>query len=138
MSQIMIRVPVAIAASILAALAGAASASPATAAAPEGRWPAPLDVAPPTINTNGGAVTYDRGNQSPIAIVGVNTTIALTGSCGEVDVNGTANTVRLQTVAIIKANGTGNHVTWQAGPGGAVPQISNTGVNNTVNGPAGA
>jgi hypothetical protein len=54
MSQTMIRVPVAIAASILAALAGAASASAATVA-PAGRWPVPLDVAPPA-HRHGGAL----------------------------------------------------------------------------------
>jgi Protein of unknown function (DUF3060) len=136
MSAIMIRVPVVIATSIFGALAGACPSG--AASAPGGRWAVPIDVAPPTISTNGGAVTYDCGNQSPISIVGANSTIALTGSCGEVDVNGTANTVNLQTVAVIKANGTGNHVRWQAGPGGTVPQISNTGINNTVNGPGGA
>jgi Protein of unknown function (DUF3060) len=130
-------VPVTIAASILAALASAASASAATAAAPAGRWTVPLDVAPPTIGTSNASVSYDRGTQSPISIVGMNSTITLAGSRGEVDGNGTANTVNLQTVAIIRANGTGNHITWQAGPGGAVPQISNTGIN-TVHGPGGA
>jgi hypothetical protein len=131
---IMIRVPFAIATSIFAAFA----ASVATAvAAPVVRWPVPLDIAPATIGTTSSTVTYDCGNQSPISIVGSNSTITLTGSCGEVDVNGAVNTVNLQTVATIKANGTGNHITWQAGPGGTVPQVSNTGVNNTVNGPSG-
>jgi hypothetical protein len=134
MSGIMIRVPFAVATSIFAAF----TASLATAvAAPVVPWPAPLDVAPPTIGKTSTSVTYDCGNQSPITIVGSNSTITLNGSCGEVDVNGAVNTVNLQTVAVIKANGTGNHITWQAGPGGGVPQVSNTGVNNSVSGPRG-
>jgi hypothetical protein len=65
MSQIMIRVPVAIAASILAVLACAAGASAATVAAPAGRWPAPLDIAPPTICTSNASASYDCGNTAP-------------------------------------------------------------------------
>jgi hypothetical protein len=134
MSGIMIRVRIAIAMSVFAAFA----ASAATAvAAPGTRWPAPLVVAPPTIGKTSTTVSYECGNQSPITIVGSNSTITLTGSCGEVDVNGAVNTVNLQTVAVIKANGTGNHITWQAGPGGTAPQVSNTGTNNTVSGPNG-
>jgi hypothetical protein len=72
-----------------------------------------------------------------IRIVGEDATITLDGSCGEVDVSGAANTVNLQTVAIIKATGTGNHVTWENGPGGSVPQISNPNGSNTIAGPGG-
>jgi hypothetical protein len=61
----------------------------------------------------------------------------LYGSCGEVDVSGAANTVNLQTVAIIKATGTGNHITWEKGPGGAAPQISNPNGSNSIAGPGG-
>jgi hypothetical protein len=82
-------------------------------------------------------VTYDCGNQSPIRISGEDSTITLNGSCGEVDISGAANTVNLQTVAIIKATGTGNHITWENGPGGAVPQISNPGVSTDIKGPGG-
>jgi hypothetical protein len=134
MSGTMIRVPLTITTSIFVACATTVATA---AAAPVARWPVPLDIAPPTIGTTSSTVTYDCGNQSPISIVGSNSTITLTGSCGEVDVNGAVNTVNLQTVAVIKANGTGNQITWQAGPGGTVPQVSNTGVNNTVNGPHG-
>ncbi|WP_197694614.1 DUF3060 domain-containing protein [Mycobacterium sp. 852002-51971_SCH5477799-a] len=48
----------------------------------------------------------------------IDSNVTLTGSCGEVDVSGSANTVKLQTVAIIKTTGSGNHITRQQGPGG--------------------
>jgi hypothetical protein len=159
MSGIMIRVPVTIVTSMFVALAGAvasdrpsgdaaapsiialmsgASTSAATVfTAPAGHWSAPLDVAPPKVDISVSIVTYDCGDQSPIRIVGSDSTITLNGSCGEVDVAGVANTVNLQTVAIIKATGTGNHITWEKGPGGAVPQISNPGVSNDIRGPGG-
>ncbi|OBA62492.1 hypothetical protein A5647_07945 [Mycobacterium sp. 1100029.7] len=104
------------------------SASTATAAA---------DVAPAKIDNSVSSVTYDCGSQSPIRIVGEDATITLNGSCGEVDVSGVANTVNLQSVAIIKLTGTGNHVTWMRGPGGAVPRISNPGGSNLISGPGG-
>lgn len=125
--------------SISTAPATGASTSAATVVtAPAAHTPAPLVVAPPTINTSNTAVTYDCGSQSPIAIVGADSTITLTGSCGEVDVNGAHNTVNLPTVAAINANGTGNHISWQAGPNGGAPQITNNGISNTVSGPGGA
>lgn len=104
---------------------------------PAGRWPAPLDVAPAKIDKSVATVTYDCGNQSPINVVSIDSNVTLNGSCGEVDVSGSANTVNLQTVAVIKATGSGNHITWQQGPGGAVPQISNPGASNSIVGPAG-
>lgn len=134
MSGNCVRLPVSIATALCAALVGAAPAD-CSSGAPAARWFAPLDVAPATINTSSGSVTYDCGNQSPITIVGASSSITLTGSCGEVDVNGAANTVNLATVAVVKANGTGNHIIWQGGPNGAAPQISNTGVGNTLVGP---
>jgi hypothetical protein len=74
-----------------------------------------------------------RGSQPTITINGVNSTVTLTGACGEVNVAGTNNTVHLATVAQVDATGTGNIVTWQTGPGGLSPRISNTGIRNTVN-----
>ncbi len=96
-----------------------------------------LDLAPAKIDSSFSFVTYDCGNQSPIRIVGEDSTITLNGSCGEVDVSGVANTVNLQTVAAILATGTGNHISWEKGPGGAVPQISNPGRSNDIRGPGG-
>jgi hypothetical protein len=101
------------------------------------RWPIPLSVAPAKIDSSFSAMTYDCGTQSPIKIVSEDSTITLNGSCGEVDVNGAANTVNLQTVASIVATGAGNHITWQKGPAGAVPQISNPGRSNDIKGPGG-
>ncbi|WAC92046.1 DUF3060 domain-containing protein [Mycobacterium sp. Aquia_213] len=98
---------------------------------------ASADAAPAKIDASFKFVTYDCGNQSPIRIVGQDSTITLNGSCGEVDVSGAANTVNLQTVAVINATGGGNHITWVKGPGGAVPQISNPGHNNDIRGPGG-
>ncbi|SOX56347.1 DUF3060 domain-containing protein [Mycobacterium ahvazicum] len=103
---------------------------------------APSDIAltcgsPAKIDISFSAATYDCGNQSPIRIVGEDSTVTLTGSCGEVDVSGTANTVNLQTVAAIVATGTGNHITWEKGPGGGVPRISNPGHSNDIRGPGG-
>ncbi len=69
--------------------------------------------------------------------MGEDSTITLNGSCGEVDVSGAANTVNLQSVAVIKATGTGNHITWERGPAGAAPQISNPGRSNDIRGPGG-
>lgn len=122
----------AVAAVTLVALASAVPVS----AAPAGTLP--LDSAPAKIDNSVSTVTYDCGNQSPIRIVGQDATITLNGSCGEVDVTGIANTVNLQSVAIIKVSGTGNHVTWERGPGGeALPQISNPGGSNDIRGPGG-
>ncbi|OBH52884.1 DUF3060 domain-containing protein [Mycobacterium sp. E2479] len=119
-------------------LMGGAATSPAgVVASPVGRWPAPLDVAPAKIDKSVATVAYDCGNQSPINVVSIDSNVTLTGSCGEVDVSGSANTVNLQTVAIIKASGSGNHITWQQGPGGAFPQISNPSGSNSIVGPAG-
>jgi len=140
MSVMMIRVPVALVASMFLTLAGALAGGTSAAAvvnAPAGRWSAPLDVAPPKIDNNVSHVTYDCGNQSPIKIVGEDSTVTLNGSCGEVDISGVANTVNLQTVAIIKVTGSGNHITWENGPGGALPQLSNAGGNNDIRGPGG-
>jgi hypothetical protein len=128
----MLRLPVMIVTSIF--ITAAAGTSSATAAP---RWPVPLDIAPAKIDNSVSTVTYDCGNQSPIAIVGEDSTITLNGSCGEVDVSGVWNTVNLQTVAVIKATGTGNHITWVKGPGGNLPQISNPGVSNSISGPGG-
>ena len=97
----------------------------------------PLDMAPTKIDSSYSALTYDCGSQSPIRIVSEDSTITLTGSCGEVDVSGVANTVNLQTVAAIRATGAGNHITWVKGPAGGVPQISNPGGNNDIRGPGG-
>lgn len=134
MSGIPIRVPVTIATAIV--LMCGASTSVAVAA-PAGRLPLPLDVAPAKVDTSFSAVTYDCGSQSPIRVVGEDSIITFNGACGEVDISGAANTVNLQTVAIIKATGTGNHITWEKGPGGAVPQISNPNGSNTIAGPGG-
>ncbi|PRI15978.1 hypothetical protein B2J96_07530 [Mycobacterium shigaense] len=82
-------------------------------------------------------MTYDCGSQSLIKVVGEDSTITLNGTCGEVDVTGVANTVNLQTVAIINAPGTGNHITWEKGPGGGVPRISNPSGSNDIHGPGG-
>lgn len=122
--------------------AGAAGIALTTASrglvgSPAGRWAVPLDVAPAKIGKSVSTVTYDCGNQSPINVVSIDSNITLNGSCGEVDVSGSANTVNLQSVAVIKATGSGNHITWQQGPGGAAPQISNPGGSNTIVGPAG-
>ena len=132
MSGVMIRVPVTVVAATFVAWAVAAAGDRSS-----GRLPASLDVAPAKIDNSVSSVTYDCGNQSPIKIVGQDATVTLNGSCGEVDVSGVANTVNLQTLAIIKATGTGNHITWLKGPGGAVPQISNPGVSNDIRGPGG-
>ncbi|OBK79273.1 DUF3060 domain-containing protein [Mycobacterium sp. 1165178.9] len=118
-------------------MAGVATSPEAVVPSPAGRWPAPLDVAPEKIDKSVSTVTYDCGNQSPINVVSIDSNVTLNGSCGEVDVSGSANTVNLQTVAIIKATGSGNHITWQQGPGGAPPQISNPGGSNSIVGPAG-
>jgi hypothetical protein len=131
----MIHLPVTVAASLLVAVAAAPAA--AVAAAPAGRWSVPLDVAPPRIDSSVAHLTYDCGSQSPIRISGEDSTITLYGSCGEVDISGAANTVNLQTVAIIKATGSNNHITWENGPGGAVPQISNPNGSNDIRGPGG-
>jgi hypothetical protein len=91
------------------------------------------DPAPAMIGATNATVTYDCGSQPTITINGVNSTVTLTGSCSEVNVAGTNNTVHLATVAQVDATGTGNNVTWQTGPGGLPPRISNTGIRNTVN-----
>ena len=155
MSGIMIRVPVSVTAAIFVVaastvasdaaakyvapgivLTGGAATWPLEASPPR-RWPAPLDIAPAKIDKSVSTVTYECGNQSPITVVSIDSNVTLNGSCGEVDVSGSANTVNLQTVAIIKATGSGNHITWQQGPSGAVPQISNPGGSNSIVGPAG-
>lgn len=92
---------------------------------------------PANIDISFSFATYECGNQSPIRIVGEDSTITLTGSCGEVDVSGAANTVNLQTVAAILATGTGNHITWEKAPGGGIPQIRNPGRSNDIRGPGG-
>ncbi|ORV51652.1 hypothetical protein AWC05_26070 [Mycobacterium florentinum] len=109
----------------------------AWASGPAGRWQVPEDLSPAKIDASFKFVTYDCGTQSPIRIVGEDSTITLNGSCGEVDVSGAANTVNLQTVAVINATGMGNHITWENGPGGTVPRISNPGHNNDIRGPGG-
>jgi hypothetical protein len=132
MSGIGKRVSATVVTSLFVALAGTSSAT--VAAAP---GTVPLDVAPAKIGGGVSALTYDCGSQSPIEIVTLDSTITLNGSCGEVEVNGSANTVNLQTVAVIRATGTGNHITWQSGPGGAAPRISNPGGSNSIVGPGG-
>lgn len=151
MSGIVFRVPVTMTTAILAVAAGAAlgnhppagtgatgiALTAGAATTPSGGWPMPLDIAPATIDKNVTTVTYDCGNQSRINVVSIDSNVTLNGSCGEVDVSGSANTVNLQAVAVIKATGSGNHITWQQGPGGGQPQISNPGGSNSIVGPAG-
>jgi hypothetical protein len=150
MSTMMFRVPASITAAFVVSAgvavgdpsAGATgialmSASRGVAASPAGRWAVPLEVAPAQIDKSVSTVTYDCGNQSPINIVSIDSNVTLNGSCGEVDVSGSANTVNLQSVAVIKTTGSGNHITWQQGPGGAVPDIGNPGGSNSIVGPAG-
>jgi hypothetical protein len=155
MPGIMIRLPVSVTAAIFFVAAGTVAGDAALkhvapgivltggaatwplVASPARRWPAPLDVAPAKIDKSVSTVTYECGNQSPITVVSIDSNVTLNGSCGEVDVSGSANTVNLQTVAIIKATGSGNHITWQQGPGGAAPQISNPGGSNSIVGPGG-
>lgn len=151
MSGIMIRLPVSVTVAIFVVAAGpvavehvdarivltGGAASRSLEASPPRRWPAPLDMAPAKIDKSVSTLTYECGNQSPIIVVSIDSNVTLNGSCGEVDVSGSANTVNLQTVAIIKATGSGNHITWQQGPGGGVPQISNPGGSNSIVGPAG-
>lgn len=135
-SRIIIRMLVATTTSI-ALMSGASTPAAAVVALPAGCWSIPVDVAPAKVDASFSFVTNDCGNQSPIRISGEDSTITLYGSCGEVDISGTANTVNLQTVAIIKAPGTGNHITWEQGPGGAAPQISNPNGSNDIHGPGG-
>jgi hypothetical protein len=147
MSGIVFRVPVTMTTAILVVAAGAAVCDPPvgagatgillTGGAVPGRWPPPLDVAPAKIDKSVSTVIYDCGNQSPINVVSIDSNVTLNGSCGEVDVSGSANTVNLQTVAVIKATGSGNHITWQEGPGAGPPRISNPGGSNSIVGPAG-
>jgi hypothetical protein len=122
---------------LFAAGASVALACATTALATAAPRPVPLEIAPAKVDTSFSTVTYDCGSQSPIRVVGEDSTITLNGSCGEVDVSGVANTVNLQSVAVINVTGTGNHITWQRGPGGAVPQISNPGRSNSIVGPGG-
>jgi hypothetical protein len=105
-------------------MSGASTSAAAVVALPAGRWSIPVYVAPAKVDASFSFVTNDCGNQSPIRISGEDSTITLYGSCGEVDVSGTANNMNLQTVAIIKATGTGNHITWEQGPGGASPKLA--------------
>ena len=133
----MIGVPVAAVASVFVLLSGTNTSAAAVVTAPAGRWSAPLDVAPPKIDISVSNVTYDCGHQSPIIISGEDSTVTLNGSCGEVDISGDANIVNLQTVAIIKATGGGNHITWVNGPGGSVPHIISAGGSNDIRGPGG-
>ncbi|OBH53662.1 hypothetical protein A5685_13300 [Mycobacterium colombiense] len=147
MSGIVFRVPVTMTTAILVVAAGAAVCDPPvgaratgivlTGGAVPGRWPPPLDVAPAKIDKSVSTVIYDCGNQSPINVVSIDSNVTLNGSRGEVDVSGSANTVNLQTVAIIKATGSGNHITWRQGPGAGPPRISNPGGSNSIVGPAG-
>lgn len=158
MSGIVFRVPVTMTAAVLVMAAGAAlGGHPLTGAgatgvvltggaassprggvsSSPGRWPVPLDVAPAKIDKSVSTVTYDCGNQSPINVVSIDSNVTLNGSCGEVEVSGSANTVNLQAVVVIKATGSGNHITWQQGPGGGQPHISNPGGSNSIVGPAG-
>jgi hypothetical protein len=137
MPGMMIRVPITIVTSMLLTLAGAVAGGASAGAVVTGRWPVPLDIAPPKIDISVSSATYDCGNQSPIKIAGEDSTITLNGSCGEVDISGAANTVNIQSVAIIKATGSNNHITWENGPGGAVPQISNPSGSNDIRGPGG-
>jgi hypothetical protein len=74
---------------------------------------ASADTAPAMIGATNTSVTYDCGNQPSIVINGANAAVTLTG---------TNNAVHLETV-----------VTSQSGPGGAAPQISNTGIHNVFN-----
>lgn len=141
----MIRMPTVTAATVVVAVAAmvpppvgpGATGIVLTGGAVPVRWPLPLDVAPAKIDKSVSTVTYDCGDQSPINVVSIDSNVTLNGSCGEVDVSGTANTVNLQVVAVIKATGSGNHITWQQGPGGGRPQISNPNGSNSIVGPAG-
>ncbi|OBK60065.1 hypothetical protein A5653_05380 [Mycobacterium colombiense] len=145
MSGIVFRVPVTMTAILVVAAGatvcdlpvGTGATGVLTGGAVPGRWPPPLDVAPAKIDKSVSTVIYDCGNQSPINVVSIDSNVTLNGSCGEVDVSGSANTVNLQTVAIIKATGSGNHITWQQGPGAGPPRISNPGGSNSIVGPAG-
>ncbi len=67
-----------------------------------------------------------------VDITGSNLKVTLRGECGSVGVNGSDNTVNIDSVARIEVVGTSNQVTWRSGLSERRPQIANTGSDNVI------
>lgn len=68
-----------------------------------------------------------------VRISGTGNKVKLTGECGHVTVEGTRNTVAVDTVAAISVSGVSNAVTWKRAAGGEKkPRVSTDGLKNVV------
>jgi hypothetical protein len=63
---------------------------------------------------------------------GADNTFTLLGECPSVSINGTTNTVRVESVGSISINGMGNKVVWGSAIGGAKPRVSLNGLGNSA------
>jgi hypothetical protein len=65
-------------------------------------------------------------------VQGTGNTVTLTGTCTDVLVEGSNNTVHVATLGSLKVGGMGNKVYWSNGIDGATPKITKEGMGNTV------
>jgi len=86
--------------------------------------PAYADV---SINDAAGTGSHDCGTDPVVSLNASMTTLALTGACDKVSINGSQTTVTIESVKSVSVNGSGNTLEV-----GAADRISVTGTTNTV------
>jgi hypothetical protein len=82
-------------------------------------------------------ITASRGT---FALTGACTTVTIGASgvvvdaeeVGELDVNGSKNSVTVGVVDAVNVNGTSNHVTWRRARSGDKPAIASNGTGNVI------
>jgi len=67
-----------------------------------------------------------------VSLMGSHCNLQLVGECGTVSVSGSHNKVGIETAERIELTGSYNHVSWESGPEGRRPKISNLGHKNDV------
>jgi hypothetical protein len=86
--------------------------------------PAYADV---SINDAAGTGSHDCGTDPVVSLNTSTTTLALTGACDKVSINGSQTTVTIESVKAVSINGSGNTLTVDA-----ADKISVNGTANTV------
>lgn len=114
--------------------------APAPAPQPAVVQPAPAPAVAPevgddddlVIQDDGRALEHTCGADQQIIVNGDSNVLTLHGPCKDLHVNGARNTITIDSVQAITANGDANQIQWGAGPKGKSPKVSSNGDRNSV------
>lgn len=92
-------------------------------------------LAEPTwkLDANDSSYSYVCGGDDWVAISGKDNTLRLTGECALVEINGSGNTITIESVGSIRVTGNNNDIRYtRTRDGKSKPVIKNKGAANTI------